>query len=108
MLTHTKLVQALIGTGLIIGMNSAMAGLWLDKDMQTAVTKDESNHYTTEGDAWLNGHTYFSPTNSVVTIGGSLYKVEPRKPAISIVGMIGAQILFAQTRAKHTSSKRTV
>lgn len=74
MLTHTKLVQALIGTGLIIGMNAAMAGLWLDQDMQTAVTKDESNHYTTEGDAWLNGHTYFSPTNSVVTIGGSLYK----------------------------------
>lgn len=37
-----------------------------------------------------------------------LYKVEPRKPAVLTAGMIGAQIPFAQTRAKHASSKRTV
>ena len=34
------------------------------------------------------------------------YKVEPRKPAVLTAGMIGAQIPFAQTRAKHASSKK--
>ena len=29
-----------------------------------------------------------------------IYKVEPRKPAVLTAGMIGAQIPFAQTRAK--------
>ena len=38
----------------------------------------------------------------------NVYKVEPRKTAISIDGMIGAQILFAQSRAKHAFSKNTV
>lgn len=38
----------------------------------------------------------------------AFYKVEPRKPAVLTAGMIGAQIPFAQTRAKHASSKRTV
>lgn len=60
MRTYTKLVQALIGAGLAIGMNSAMAGLWNDAEMTSGIAHDGENHYQTDGDAWLNGHTYFS------------------------------------------------
>ena len=77
MRTYTKLVQALIGAGLAIGMNSAMAGLWNDAEMTSVIAHDEDNHYQTEGNAWLNGHTYFSALSgqgASVTIGGSLNK----------------------------------
>ena len=77
MRTYTKLVQALIGAGLVIGMNSAMAGLWNDAEMTSGIAHDEENHYQTEGNAWLNGHTYFSALSgkgASVTIGGSLNK----------------------------------
>ena len=36
------------------------------------------------------------------------YKVEPREPVVSTIGKKGAQIPFAQSRAKHAFSKRTV
>lgn len=77
MRTYTKLVQVLIGAGLAIGMNSAMAGLWNDAQMTSGIAHDEENHYQTEGDAWLNGHTYFSALSgngASVTIGGCLNK----------------------------------
>lgn len=77
MRTYTKLVQALIGAGLAIGMNSAMAGLWNDPEMTSGIAHDGENHYQTEGNAWLNGHTYFSALSgkgALVTIGGSLNK----------------------------------
>lgn len=77
MRTYTKLVQVLIGAGLAIGMNSAMAGLWNDAQMTSGIAHDEENHYKTEGDAWLNGHTYFSALSgkpASVTIGGCLNK----------------------------------
>ena len=77
MRTYTKLVQVLIGAGLAIGMNSAMAGLWTDAQMTSGIAHDEENHYQTEGDAWLNGHTYFSALSgkgASVTIGGCLNK----------------------------------
>lgn len=77
MRTYTKLVQALIGAGLAIGMNSAMAGLWNDAEMTSGIAHDGENHYQTEGNAWLNGHTYFSALSgkgASVTIGGSLNK----------------------------------
>lgn len=70
----TKLVQALIGAGLIVGMNSVQARLWHDAEMTNALVPDENRHYVTNGNAWLNGHTYFSQDNSVVTIGGNLDK----------------------------------
>lgn len=77
MTNYTKLVQALIGAGLAIGMNSAMAGLWNDVEMGSEITRDGENHYQTDGDAWLNGHTYFSVISgkdASVTIGGNLDK----------------------------------
>lgn len=42
------------------------------------------------------------------TISGIIYKIESREPTASAAGKKGAQILFAQSRAKHASSKRTV
>ena len=73
MQSYSKLVQALIGTGLIVGMNSAFAGLWHDAEMNNALQQDPDRHYATEGNAWLNGHTYFQE-NTLVSIGGSLDK----------------------------------
>lgn len=73
MQSYSKLVQALIGTGLIVGMNSAFAGLWHDAEMNNALQPDPDRHYATEGNAWLNGHTYFQE-NTLVSIGGSLDK----------------------------------
>ncbi len=73
MQSYSKLVQALIGTGLIVGMNSAFAGLWHDAEMNNALRPDPDRHYATEGNAWLNGHTYFQE-NTLVSIGGSLDK----------------------------------
>lgn len=56
------------------GMNVACANLWTDANMTNAVNHDENYKYTTPGDAYLNGHTYFSGQNSFVDIGGSLYR----------------------------------
>lgn len=84
MTNYTKLVQALIGAGLVVSMNNAMAGLWNDANMQDPITSEGSS-YKAEGDAWLNGHTYFSNNNAHVTIEGSLYKTgEPGKAKLEL------------------------
>ena len=77
MQSYSKLVQALIGTGLIVGMNSAFAGLWHDAEMNNALQPDPDSHYVTKGNAWLNGHTYFQE-NTLVSIGGSFTSVTLR------------------------------
>lgn len=74
MLKRTKLFQALLATGLIAGMNVASANLWTDASMQAPVNHDGQYKYTVQGDAYLNGHTYFSGQNSFIDIGGSLYR----------------------------------
>ena len=61
MRTYTKLVQVLIGAGLAIGMNSAMAGLWNDAEMTSGIAHDEENHYQTEGNAWLRWNLQIQP-----------------------------------------------
>lgn len=74
MLKRTKLFQALLATGLMAGMNVASAYLWTDAGMTVPVNHDGQYKYTVQGDAYLNGHTYFSGQNSFVDIGGSLYR----------------------------------
>ena len=75
MRNYTKLVQVLIGAGLVVGMNGAMAKLWQNEEMTNEVIPDGNYNYVVEGNAWLNSHTYFSHNPSVVKIGGNLNRV---------------------------------
>ncbi|MDO4937425.1 MAG: autotransporter outer membrane beta-barrel domain-containing protein [Sutterellaceae bacterium] len=81
MTKYKKLVQAMVAAGLLVGMNSAMSAIYYDEGMSKEIARDENYHYTTEGDAWLAGHTYYSGTNSVITIGGNLNRTGPEAEA---------------------------
>ena len=54
MRNYTKLVQVLIGAGLVVGMNGAMAKLWQNEEMTNEVIPDGNYNYVVEGNAWLN------------------------------------------------------